>query len=154
MFQVLFFPYTLNDWFNLDDSIRNSESISIFKSWLLLSIRPIQSNVHNIFDSKGLRFLARLRLGFRHLNEHWFRYNFQNCLDPLYSCSLEIEDTLHYLLHCDHFSQHHIDLMNSVKSVSDNFESLYDNDKKEVLLYGDSRLHQNRNKVILEATLY
>ena len=44
--------------------------------------------------------------------------------------------------------------MNGVKYVSDNFESLYDNDKKDVLLYGDSRLHQNRNKVILEATLY
>ena len=43
--------------------------------------------------------------------------------------------------------------MNSVKSVLDNFESLSDNIKKEILLYGDSRLDNNKNKFILEATL-
>ena len=42
--------------------------------------------------------------------------------------------------------------MNSVKSVLDNFESLSDNIKKEILLHGDSRL-DNNNKFILEATL-
>ena len=43
--------------------------------------------------------------------------------------------------------------MNSVKSVLDNFESLSDNDKKDILLYGDSRLYNNKNKFILDATL-
>ena len=32
---TLFFPSTLNDWFNLDLNIRNSESVSVFKSKLL-----------------------------------------------------------------------------------------------------------------------
>ena len=39
------------------------EPISIFKSKLLLFIRPIQSNVYNVFDPKGLKFLTRLPLG-------------------------------------------------------------------------------------------
>ena len=43
--------------------------------------------------------------------------------------------------------------MNSVISVLDSFESLSDNIKKEILLYGDSRLDNNKNKFILEATL-
>ena len=43
--------------------------------------------------------------------------------------------------------------MNSVKSVLDNFKSLSDNTKKEILLYGDSRLDNNKNKFILETTL-
>ena len=43
--------------------------------------------------------------------------------------------------------------MNSVKSVLNNFESLSDNNKKEILLYGDSRLDNNNNKFILEATI-
>ena len=43
--------------------------------------------------------------------------------------------------------------MNSVKSVFDNFESLSDNDKRDILLYGDSRLDNNKNKYILEVTL-
>ena len=43
--------------------------------------------------------------------------------------------------------------MNSVKSILDNFESLSNNVKKDILLYGDSRLDGNENKFILEATL-
>ena len=39
--------------------------------------------------------------------------------------------------------------MNSVQSVYDNFESFSDKDKKDILLYGDSRL--TKNKFILEA---
>ena len=57
-FKYSFFPSTLNDWFNLDDNIRNSQSISIFKSKLLYFIRPVQTNIYNIFDPKGLKFLT------------------------------------------------------------------------------------------------
>ena len=34
--------------------------------------------------------------------------------------------------------------MNSVNSVIVNFESLPDNDKKDILLYGDSHLDNNK----------
>ena len=54
------------------------------------------------------------------------------CLNPLCSCSLEIEDTMHYLLHCQHFSNHCYDLMNSVKSIIPNFESLTDNNRIDI----------------------
>ena len=53
-------------------------------------------------------------------------------------CSLVTYDTLHYLERCHHFSQHRFDLMNSVKSVLDNFAALSDNYKKDILLFGDS----------------
>ena len=114
-------------------------------------VHPIQRSICNIFDPKGWKLLTRLTLGFSHLNEHRFRHNFQDCLNPLCSCSLEIEDTSHYLLHCHHFSHHRIDLMNSVKSVFDNSESMPDNVRKDLLLLGDSRFDENKNKVILEA---
>ena len=153
MFEVFFFPSGLKDWFNLDINIRNAESISVFKTRLLLLIRPVQKSVFNIFDPKGLVLLIRLRLSFSHLNEHRFRHNFENCINPLCSCSLVTEGTLHYLLHCHYFSQYRLDLMNSVKSVLDNFESSRDKDKKDILLYGDSHLDNNKNKYILEATL-
>ena len=66
---------------------------------------------------------------------------------------MEIENTLHYLLHCHHFSQNRIELMNSVKSVSENFNSFCDNVKKEVRLYGNPRVDESIYKFILEATL-
>ena len=143
----------MNDWFNLDSTIRDSESIAIFKKRLLSFIRPISRNVYNIFDPIGLKFLTRLRLGFSHLNEHRFRHNFQECINPLCSCSLETENTLHYLLHCHHFSQNRINLMNSVNSVFENFDILSDNIKTDVLLYGDPRLDGESNKIILEAVI-
>ena len=71
-FKYSFFPSTLRDCFNLDDNIRNSESISVFKNRLLLFIRPVQNSVFNIFDPKGLKLLTWLRLGFSYLSEHRF----------------------------------------------------------------------------------
>ena len=44
------------------------------------------------------------------------------------------------------------DLMNSVNSVFQNFEFMSDN-KKDLLLFGDSRFDENKNKVTLEATI-
>ena len=148
-----FFSFTLNDWYKFDETIRNSESISIFKSRLLSFIRPLESSVYNIFDPIGLKCLTRLRLGFSHHNGHRFRYNFRDDMNPLCSCRLEIEDTSHYLLHYHHFSQCRIYLMNSVKSALENIGSLSSDVKRDILLYGDSRLDRNKNKFILEATL-
>ena len=63
---TLFFPSTLNDWFNFDLNIRNSESTPTFKvSCFFL----VQTNIYNIFDPKGLTFLTHLRLGLSHLND-------------------------------------------------------------------------------------
>ena len=152
-FKYSFFPSTLNDWFKVDENMRNPGSIAIFKSRLLSFTRPVQSNIYRIFDPKGLKFLTRLRLGLSHLNEHKCRHNFQDCLNPLCSCSLEIEDTSHYLLHCQHFSNHRIDLMNSVKSVIINFEFMADNRKQDILLYSDSHKNENKNKIISEASI-
>ena len=81
-FKYSFFPSALSEWFKLDESIRNSESISIFKNKLFSFICPDQSSIFNIFDPVGIKFLTRLRLDFSHLNEHRFCHNFKNCLNP------------------------------------------------------------------------
>ena len=56
-------------------------------------------------------------------------------------------------MHCQHFFNHHIDLMNSVKSLIINFESMTDNKKRDILLYGLSRFDENKNKIILGANM-
>ena len=43
--------------------------------------------------------------------------------------------------------------MSSVKSIISNFESLLDNDKINILLYGDSQFDENKNKIVLEAAI-
>ena len=103
-FKYSLFPSTLNGWFNLDLNIRNLDKISIFKSRLFSFICPVQTNIYNFFDPKGLTFLTR----FSHLNKHRFRNNFRDCLNPTCSWSLEIEDTSHYLFHWNHFSHSYL----------------------------------------------
>ena len=56
-------------------------------------------------------------------------------------------------MHCHNFSQYCFDLTNSVKSISNGFQSFSDNVKRDILLYGDSRLDANKNKLILEAII-
>ena len=51
--------------------------------------------------------LTRLRLGLSHLmiiNLNKFRHNFQDCLNPSCPCSLEVESTIHYFLHCQYYN--------------------------------------------------
>ena len=132
-FKHSFFPSIC---FGLDINTRNLESFSLFKCRLLSIIRPSQNSIYNIVDLKGLKFLTRFRLDLSHLNAH-------RCRHP--------EDTSQYLLHCHHFSNHRADLLNSVKFACDNFESRFDNVKKNVLLYSDSRFDEVKNRFILEA---
>ena len=102
--------------------------------------------MYNISDPEGLKFLAHLSLGLSHVNAHKFRHNLQDCLN-----------TSHYLLHCHHFSNHlmnsdlmnQTDVVNSIKSVCHNFESMSDNVKKNILLHGDSSF----DEFIIEATI-
>ena len=74
-------------------------------------------------------------------------------MNPLCSRSPNIEDASHYLLHCHHFNHKRIDLMSRVKSVRHNLFSMSDNNKKYMLLYGDSHFEENKSKFILEATI-
>ena len=135
----LFFLALLEEWFHLDPSIRNSETINAFKQKLLPSITPLENSIFNIFDPEGLKLLTRLRLGLSHLNELRFRHNFQECLNPLCTCSLETENTSHYLLHCHHNTPFRTDLTNRVRTFVADFDSLSDSTKVEILLYVDSR---------------
>ena len=143
-FKYSFFPSTLNNWFSLDINIRNSDLISLFKSRLLSFIRPVQyfrPRTFKIFNS-----IARRSKSFKCTQIS------SQFLNPLCSCSLEIEDTTHHLLHITYSTQC-ANLMNSVKSVFQNFQFLPENNKKYLFLFGDSRFDENKNKVILEATL-
>ena len=99
-------------------SVRNSETINAIEQKLLPFIRPLENNIFNIFNPEELKLLTCLRLRFSHLNEHRFQHNFQECLNPLCSCSLETENTSPYLLQCHNNTPFHTDLTNSIKTFS------------------------------------
>ena len=103
------FSYTNVEWNKLDANFKNAKSYMCFRNSLLKIGRPVQNSICNVFNVLEIKFLTRLRLGLSHLNEHKFKHNFQNCLNSLCFCSLEVESTIQFFLHC-HF------LANSDKS--------------------------------------
>ena len=92
-----FFPSSIIEWNNLDPNLRNSENFGIFKNIILKFIRPQKNSFFNCCNLKGIRLITQLRLELSHLREHKFKYNFQNCLNPLCSCGSSIESISHLL---------------------------------------------------------
>ena len=93
----------------------------------------------------ALKLLTRLRLRLSHLNEDIFNYNFQSCINPLCSCSLAIESTTHFLLHCHHFSNIRSTVLNSINEVLGsitNLSDLSDCALVKNLLFGDQNYTQ------------
>ena len=99
----LFFPYTLNEWNNLDNTIKSFESYLMLRKRMLNLIRPKCNDTYGIENPTGLKLLTRIRLGLSHLNDHKFNHNFKECINPLCSCSLSVENNVHFFLHCHHF---------------------------------------------------
>ena len=99
-FRNSFFPSTITEWNKLDRDIRNSDSLNVLKFSPLKFLRPVANSVFEINNPYGLKLLTRLRLVLSHLRYHKFRYNFQDCINPICVCGVEIETTTHFLLHC------------------------------------------------------
>ena len=90
-FQNSFLPFTITEWNKLDSHIKNIDSPAMFRKKLLAFIRPLGNDTYGIYDPLGIRLLNRLRLGFSHLKEHKFRYNFADTLHPLCLCLLKLK---------------------------------------------------------------
>ena len=112
IFKFSFFPRSIVEWNKLDSKIRNSSYLA-FRNYLIKRIRPLAAPVYSIHNPLGLKLLTRLRIGLSHLNQHRFNHNFESCLNPLCTCSLEVESITHFFLHCHHFNAIRIALKQS-----------------------------------------
>ena len=104
----------------------------------------------------GLKLLTRLRLGLSHLNENRFNHNFHGCINPLCSCSLAIESTTHFLLHCHHFSNIRSTLLNNINEdlgCITKISDFSDCALVKILLFGDQNYAQVENACINNATI-
>ena len=87
-FKNSFFPNVITEWNKLDINIKNMTSYTAFENALLSFMRPKHVDTFGIHNPIGMQLLTRLRLGFSHLNEHKFRHNFRDFLNPLCKCKL------------------------------------------------------------------
>ena len=152
-FKNSFFPYVIQEWNNLDITLRNSSSISIFKNSILKLVRPKGNSVFSVHNPVGIKFLNRLRLGLSHLREHKFKHNFQDCLDPICNCRIEIESTIHFFLHCPNFTQERQILLNNLMNIDQNLVNNHDHILVNILLFGAPFFDNIVNSLILLSTI-
>ena len=111
------FSSTICGWNKLDKAICNSESLFLFRKNILHFIRPASNVIYNSHNPKVDKLITRLRLGMSHLREQKFKQHFQDLIDPICNCALDIESTAHFLLHCPLFvNELKIRLSNQIKT--------------------------------------
>ena len=153
IFKNPFFPYTIIEWNKFDLDVSKSKSYATFRNTLLKLSRPIQRAIYSINIPVGLKLLTRLRLGLSHLNEHRFNHNFKNCIKFLRSCSLEIESTSHFLLHCHNYTNIRLTLLNSIAEIIGNTFNINDECLVNLLLFGNQKYTEIDNSHIVNATI-
>ena len=117
----------------------NAKSYATFRKLLLRIGPPSPNHIYKIHDPLGLKLLTRIRLGLSHLNEHRFNHNFDSCINPLCSCSLEVESTKHFFLHCHHYTNIRKTLLNTVEMIDGSILNVNDDDLIEILLFGNCK---------------
>ena len=81
--------------------------------------------------------MTRLRLGMSRLREHKFNHNFQNCINPLCSCGMDIERTSRFFLHCPLFDDKRITLLSTLNKIHCKLIEMNESSFIETLLFGN-----------------
>ena len=83
-----------------------------------------------------------------------FRCNF-NCSSPLCKCAIENEDNEHFLIRCNLYRRPRFELLNSISKITNDVDILFypPSDLVNLLLYGDSKLDDEKNAAILRSTI-
>ena len=149
-----FFPYCIREWSKLKEEFRNIKSVKKFKVTILKFIRPKGNSFVGTHDTNGNKLLSRLRLNFSHLNEHKFRHNFNDTVDPTCTCVYEPEATLHYLLCCNLYTTQRLELLDNVCILNPSLKSYSDEKLLSILLYGSEEFNCNMNEEILKPTIH
>ena len=151
-FQNIFF-HSILEWNKLDPSLRNSVSYDVFKNSILKFIRPSPNKIFQCHNPKGIKLVTRLRLGLSHLREHKFKHSFQDTLNPLCSCGLDIEATSHYFLHSPLFHAERSTLLNNINEIDRRIFNKSESVLTRILLYGDESFKDEVNLLILNSTI-
>ena len=152
-FKNSFFPSTIIEWNKLDHNIRNSSSFNIFRKSILKFIRPSANRFFDCHNPKGIKFITRLRLDLSHLREQKFKHSFQDSLNPFCSCGLDIESTVHFLLHCPTHITERRTLLSAIENIDNNLLDLCEPVLIKTLLFGSNSFDTNPNTNVLNATI-
>ena len=115
-FKNYFFPLSIRYWNSLDYSIRNLDSLSLFKRHIKDKYGYKRPPPHHY---SGLRAASiwhtRLRLGMSQLSAHLFPFGFVE--SPRCSCGVTHETAPHYLLDCPLYAAQRERLLVAIRNI-------------------------------------
>ena len=152
-FNNSFFPSSINNWNAIAYETTQSESFSTFRKILLKSIKPIPKSIYDACDPLGIQLLTRLRVGLSHLRDHKFRHGFNDIIDPLCPCNMELESVSHFYLECQYFINERTDLMNELRNLNIKTEEFDVTSLINLLLYGDKKFSNYINSNIINLSI-
>ena len=135
------------EWNKLHPSLRNSANYNVFKNSILKFIRPSPNKIFQYHNPKRIKLVTRL--GLSHLRDH----SFQDTLNPLCSCDLDIETTSHYFLHCPLFHAEGSTLLNNINEIDSRIFNEWESVVTRILLHGNESFKVEVNLLILNATI-
>ena len=155
IFNVKHFLLLFLNGIKLDPDIPNSESLSIFRKNILRFIRPAPNFIYICHNSKVVKLITRLRLGFSLLREHKFKHNFQDSVNPLCNCRHDIESTTHFLLHSPLFVNERNTFFSTLSILDCNLLDNTDSSLTQTWLFGNASFKSNKNlKISIAAVDY
>ena len=148
-----FFPDAIKSWNSLGIDFSSSQSIGLFKKYILNLVRPRPKPLYGIHDPSGVKFIFQLRVGLSTLKSHKKRHNFADTPDDWCDCLGTQEDTFHFLFTCPLYAIPRADLRNSVTNIliMNNLQHLSEN--VEIYLYGHTSLLSVENEAIILSTI-
>ena len=107
----------------------------------------------NTDSSERLKFLTRIRLTLSNLADYKFRYNFQDCINLICSCSQTIETSTHLLLYCFNYLYARQTLFGKVNKIDSTILKQNGQVITKFLLFGNEKLKAAQNKFILTSSI-
>ena len=152
-FKNSFFPPAIIEWNNLDPSLRNSKSISVFKEKILNFIRLSPNSIFDCHNPKGIKLITRLRLSLSHLREHKFKHSFQDTINPLCNCCQDIESTTHFFLNCPFFINERHTFLSTICSLDSKLLDCAHYVLTQTLLFGKTSQTSSNNFKTINALI-
>ena len=101
----------------------------------------------------GLKLLSWLSSGFSNLCYHKFRHNFQDFLNPICDCGLEMETRTNFLLSCPLFQSARQSLLIMIKKIHKSILKKHGERFTKTLLCGGDEFDLCCSKFILFSTI-
>ena len=149
-----FYPNSVKIWNDIGPELRQSVSLSAFKSEIIKIIRPDRRDVFNIHEPKAMSRLFQLRVGLSPLKHHKKSHKFKDTPTDLCLCQMSAETTEHFLIQCDRYTDVRNNLFQEINPILiSNGLHVPNNMLVKFLLYGDNSISIDDNKAVLTATL-